>query len=140
MPLTSKQKDAIILYENLMEEVKLRMNCVEQALNGSTKFPSIVVREFCYLQLRLVSEIVFLSCLVAHGDVASEAKLMKETDTNKIARQLETLHPGFFPHAVNPIVIKATPPRRIHFVPKPDGTFLTKKETLELLPVSWTPR
>jgi hypothetical protein len=59
------------LYANLMDEVKARIDCINVAVQGRTGFPTPIAREFCYLQLRFLCELIALSCLVAHGDIKS---------------------------------------------------------------------
>jgi len=58
-----------ILYANLMEEIKVRLDCINAAMQGRLMLPSPIVREFCYLQIRFLCELVALSCLIAHGDM-----------------------------------------------------------------------
>ena len=90
------------LYAALMEEVKVRIECIEQALAGRTGFPPPIVREFCYLQLRLLSELIALSCLVAHGDIAGlqSHKSGRAWSADEILKRLTELRPHFYPIAV----------------------------------------
>lgn len=91
------------LYANLMHEVKVRILCIEQALSGRTGLPSPIVREFCYLQLRLLCELIALSCLVAHGDVAGlqSHKSGRAWSADEILKKLTELRPHFYPVAIN---------------------------------------
>jgi len=93
------QKALIALYANLMDEVKVRIDCIDRAVNGQTGFPGPIVREFCYTQLRLLCELIALSCLVAHGDIpATYAKrLGKEWSADAIIEGLTKLRPHFYP-------------------------------------------
>ena len=99
---TSKQNT---LYANLMDEVKVRINCIDQAVQGRTGFPVPVVREFCYLQLRLLCELIALSCLVAHGDI----KRLQSHHTGRaysaddILKKITELRPHFYPFACRQI-------------------------------------
>lgn len=54
-----------------MEELKVRFDCVNHAALGRTGLPAPIVQEFLYQQLRFMCELVALSCLVAHGDIAA---------------------------------------------------------------------
>jgi hypothetical protein len=99
-PTTTKSQHPVIgLYANLMDEVKVRIDCIDRAVHGQTGFPGPIVREFCYTQLRLLCELIALSCLVAHGDIAATyaKRLGKEWSADKIIDQLTKLHPHFYP-------------------------------------------
>jgi hypothetical protein len=101
----------LTLYANLMDEVKLRIACVDKAVHGRIHMQAPIVREFCYLQLRLLCELIALSCLVAHGDIAAtySKRLSKQWSADKIMDELERLHPDFYPQAVRqtPQVVNA---------------------------------
>ncbi len=100
LPKPSKsQQQALNLYAELMDEAKNRLSWIEHAVNGHTGFPAVLVREFCYLQLRMLCELIALGCLVAHGDIEQSTKLQKEWAANKILAQLAALHPSFYPQA-----------------------------------------
>ncbi|HVZ04355.1 hypothetical protein [Hyphomicrobium sp.] len=89
------------LYASLMEEVKLRLDCTSAALNGRTGFPNPIVREFCYLQLRMLCELIALGCLVAHGDIASlqSHRTGRAYSAEEILARLSELRPHFYPIA-----------------------------------------
>ena len=127
---TKRQLDAINLYADLMSEVKIRMTSIQTAINGLTGLPSPLIREFCFLQLRMICELVALSCLTAHGDIkaARSKKLTKEYSTERIFQQLENMHPGFYPH---PVRMTKTGPTSRHFTEIADG-FLTKNNLVRL--------
>lgn len=93
------EKSLRTLYANLMDEVKVRIHCIDRAVNGQTGFPGPIVREFCYGQLRLLCELIALSCLVAHGDIPAtySKRLGKEWSAETIFEQLEKLRPHFYP-------------------------------------------
>lgn len=95
---TQKQNQ---LYANLMDEVKVRIDCINMAIGGRTGFPVPIVREFCYLQLRFLCELVALSCLVAHGDIASlqSHRTGRAYSADDILDRLTKLRPHFYPFA-----------------------------------------
>lgn len=97
--MATKEHAIPALYANLMDEVKVRIDYVDKAVNGHTHMPGPLVREFCYLQLRILCELIALSCLVAHGDIAAKysKRLGKEWSAERIMGQLTTLHPHFYP-------------------------------------------
>lgn len=92
------QKALLTLYANLMDEVKVRIDCIDCAVRGQTGFPGPIVREFCYTQLRLLCELIALSCLVAHGDIpaAYAKRLGKEWSADAIIDALTKLRPHFY--------------------------------------------
>ncbi|MHB1204443.1 MAG: hypothetical protein ACYCZX_02660 [Rhodospirillaceae bacterium] len=98
--MTVKSERAIsVTYANLMDEVKARIHCIDRAVNGQTQFPAPIVREFCYLQLRFLCELIALSCLVAHGDIPAtySKQLGKKWSADSIIGDLEKLRPHFYP-------------------------------------------
>jgi hypothetical protein len=97
---TQKQKDAINLYANLMEEVKVRVESINKSLMGSLAVPAPILREFCFLQLRMICELIALGCLVAHGDIEAATKLKGDYAADKIINELKKLHPDFYPKPV----------------------------------------
>jgi hypothetical protein len=99
---TQKQIDASNLYTALMEEIKVRIAFAELAITGRLFIHSQLVRETAYLQLRLICELIAMSCLVAHGDIKStqEKRFTKEYDVGKIVDGLEALHADFYPHPI----------------------------------------
>jgi hypothetical protein len=96
------------LYANLMDEVKVRIDSIDRALRGQTGFAGPLVREYCYLQLRLLCELIGLACLVAHGDkpATQSGQLGKEWSADAIIKALEKLRPHFYPI---PVIQTTTP-------------------------------
>ena len=82
---TKRQLSAMDLYANLMAEVKVRMTSIEMACSGQTGLPGPLVREFCFLQLRLICELIALGCLTAHGDI-------KATQSKKWGKEYSAYH------------------------------------------------
>lgn len=93
------------LYADLMDELQVRLEIIAQLANGRGSFDKVIIREFCYLQLRMLCELVALSCLVAHGDVAAAQahKLGKSYSADDILDRLAKLRPHFYPDAVKPM-------------------------------------
>lgn len=91
-----------VLYANLMGEVKVRFIAITKLVNEPLGFPPPVVREFCYLQLRFLCELIALSCLVAHGDITflQPHKLGKSYSADEILDRMSKLRPHFYPNAV----------------------------------------
>lgn len=128
MAVTPKQQASIDLYSKLMEEAKLRMNGIQMALAGSTILANPLVREFCFLQLRMLCELTALGCLVAHGDINETTKLKNEWAADRIMKSLETLHPHFYPQPC----LQRTDGDGIFNVTPLKGGFLTKPELLRM--------
>lgn len=86
-------------YCNLMEEIKKRIEVIITTSRGRVALPRIVACELCYLQLRKVCELIALACLVAHGDLPQirSKSLSNNYKAPDILRQLENLHPDFYP-------------------------------------------
>jgi hypothetical protein len=98
--MTAKDEQSLrTLYANLMDEVKVRVDCIDRAVNGQTRFPGPIVREFCYGQLRMLCEVIALACLVAHGDIPAtySKRLGREWSAEGIFNELTKLRPHFYP-------------------------------------------
>lgn len=91
------------LYANIMEEIKHRIAAIDTGTMNQLPVAAPFVREFCYLQLRMICELIALGCLVAHGDIKATQKksLQKEWSAETIVNALAELHPDFFPLAIN---------------------------------------
>jgi hypothetical protein len=88
-----------------MDEVKVRIECINSAAQGRMLYPTPIVREFCYLQLRMLCELIALSCLVAHGDITflQPHKLGKSYSADDILEKLSRLREHFYPQPVKQI-------------------------------------
>jgi hypothetical protein len=127
--ITKSQQSAMDLYAGMMGEAKMRINSIEYAISGLLGFHPVIIREFSYLQLRMLCELVALGCLVAHGDIPATRtnKLSKAYQADEILSALEHLHPDFYPHPFKQIAH----PKYQQIIPA--GTdFLTKKELMTL--------
>src|SRR5690242_15713425 len=67
---TKSQNDAMNLYAGLMTEIKVRINAINTGTMNQIPVPPPLVKEFCFLQIRMICELVALGCLVAHGDIS----------------------------------------------------------------------
>jgi hypothetical protein len=133
---TQRQLQIINQYREMMEEAKLRLASIDAALSGLiTIIPLPGLREFCFLQLRMLTELIALACLVAHGDIreTKTKKLLETWEPDRILAALEKLHPGFFPLAVQ----DAPPEPGInrHLVPL-EAEHLSKAELTRLYAMS----
>jgi hypothetical protein len=130
LPIDEREQAALKLYVGLMEEAKVRFYVIDMAIGGRTGLPERGVREFCYLQLRMLCEVIALACLTANGNIkeTQELNLMKGAYADKIIKRLAKLHPEFYPR---PAIDTRTPSGGIHLVPITDP-FLTKDDIIRL--------
>jgi hypothetical protein len=94
----SEYTEAMDAYTVLMQEAKARLLAMDTALEGKTGLPEVAVREYCFLQLRMLCELIALGCLTAQGDLQT-GKLKKSYKADQIICRLEVLHPDFYPYA-----------------------------------------
>jgi hypothetical protein len=126
---TQADLDAASAYSSIMEEAKLRALSINTITGSSVGLPLPLLREYGFLQLRMLCELIALGCLVAHGDIegTKAAVLQKEYKAGVIVKRLEKLHPNFYPSPRKPIFS----PGRVH-LDDYDREFLTKGELLTL--------
>jgi hypothetical protein len=126
---TKQQLEASQLYAHLLEEAKIRIASIEAAISGRMGLPTQLVREYSYLQLRMLCEVIALGCLTAHGEIKATqaAKLQKEYAADRIIKRLEDLHPNFYPHAIRGTVSQG----HLH-IDRLESGFLTKAELIKL--------
>lgn len=127
----SRKEATRVAYADLMEELKVRLQAIEAALAGTTNLSPPFVQDFCYLQLRMIAELIALACLLAHGDIeaARSSVLRSSWDADKIVKTLTNLHPDFFPY---PVRREHLPDGSIHMHDVEPG-YLTRDEMLEFL-------
>ena len=92
----------IAQYCDLMEEVKFRVESVNQLM----ELPGITIRarvESICLQLRMLVELIVFSSLVSNKDVwrRSQKELQSSQNISKKIKELKRLHPNFYPTPVN---------------------------------------
>lgn len=60
-------KDLHVLYVNMLTEAAARTNFIVEVLNKKIEMPRRPAYETCYLQLRMICELIAIGCLAAHG-------------------------------------------------------------------------
>src|ERR1700688_2179036 len=83
----------------LMEELKRRRNIIADVSQSKYGLPQGIAVELCYLQLRMICELIALGCLAAHGDIPAtrSGKMRTAYAPETILDELERLHPAFYP-------------------------------------------
>src|SRR5581483_8069298 len=93
----AKRQEIVDQYRFIMEELTARLGWIAVSLGGETGLLGESIREFCFLQLRMICELIGLACLTAHGEILGANKLKDEYSAGKITKALERLHAGFYP-------------------------------------------
>jgi hypothetical protein len=90
------------LYCGLMEEIKLRAYSIQNVIGGKINppFPGAIALEHCYVQIRMVCEIVAIGCIVIHNQTSAVDTFERLWSAKDIMNRLERLNPHFFPKAV----------------------------------------
>lgn len=103
-PLTALPKTALPqLYATIMREIKVRLDAVggsaRRAFETNGSSSALLDCEFCYLQLRRITELIALAVLLAHNGVAEfrRKKLMKEWKAADLIEMLAGLSDDAFP-------------------------------------------
>jgi hypothetical protein len=99
--MTNSAQDALDdlrLYLNLMDEIKFRLNYVKDIIHGKNPVPGTIGKDICYLQLRMVCELIALGSLVAHRDIkASTRSLSDKYQADFLIKRMARVHPNFYP-------------------------------------------
>lgn len=93
-------------YKLLMKDVRTRNDAINAVISDPGQLPVRLVQEFCFLQLRMMAELVALGCVVLHDRLppAEVKKLRRSYHPDKILAIIETYEPRFFPQAIVSIV------------------------------------
>lgn len=62
-------QDSLRLYLGLMEEIKFRLAFVGDIIHGKNLVAGTIGKDICYVELRMVCELIALGSLVARGDI-----------------------------------------------------------------------
>lgn len=98
-----RQEELHKLYLKNMSLIKLRMRALSDVMRlARTTTYEITNIEFCVLQIRKVLELIVLSSLVSDEDLCREkmGKLEKMWNARYIIRDVERIHPDFYPHPI----------------------------------------
>jgi len=118
-------------YRELMVEIKYRTDAIADILDGRLgPIKAKIAEEYCFLQLRMICEIIANGCLIIHGNLKPKADLFKTNKASWIMSELSKLHPKFYPRALtekDEFQADGTP----KWVEKTSG-FLTSRELQDL--------
>ena len=87
------------IYADLMNEAKIRIHALRDALLAKDTWVPRLLEEFAFLQIRMLCESVALGCLIAHGDVKTK-KSLKKWRVPDLMKEMEKLGSDFFPRGV----------------------------------------
>lgn len=126
---TFEDQNALKLYITLMEEIKERAALINTVTAMQTDIPKRLLRELCYLQLRMMCELIAAGCLIAHGDITNTKFFRRDAyKADEILRRLEGLHQDFYPIPGRP---EQVGPGHTHFA-NVDFDYLSKSDLIKL--------
>jgi hypothetical protein len=105
---------------------------VHECLRNPPKLDPHALYELCFLEFRMICELIAIGCLVAHGDIKATKTKKLQNDTynaHDIIRALDGLHPDFYPRP-NPETISNGRP--IPVARGPNEDYLTKADLKKL--------
>lgn len=95
-------KEASSYYLPMLYEMTLRIELIPKICEGSLGLPPAYAREYAYLQLRRICELVALGCLILNGSIPGlVAANKKEWHAEKIFKILLGKHAHAFPRPLN---------------------------------------
>jgi hypothetical protein len=127
----------LLHYGILMQEAKERLAAIPRILDLAVAraTDTYIPAEFCYLQLRLVCEVIGFGCLLVNEELAivQKNKLLDETSPEVIIKALAKERPNFFPLPVRLFDMagkNATPGMvgTLHAVPRRDREYLSRSD------------
>jgi hypothetical protein len=95
--------ETLNFYGHLMGEIKYRLHFVRQACEGKlylaqqSQIPGQMQREFAYVQLRYIMEVLAIGLVALYDNKSEIASLVKEWSANDIIKRLDRLNPARFP-------------------------------------------
>lgn len=120
---------AMAVYRGLLVEIKYRTEAIDLVLQGRIILRGKIAEELCYLQLRMICEIIAVGCLIIHGQMSAiKSDLLKTYKADWIMSEMAKLHPKFFPAPLENKDADTNPPSWIY---KTTG-FLTRADLATL--------
>jgi len=117
-------------YIALMSEIKVRIDAIDDITAEKLRIRSKIAEEYCYLQLRMICEIIAIGCLVIHGNISGAANktLTQSFKADWIIKSLSRIHEKFYPI---PLRVDDEPGDPPSLVPIESG-FLTRADLISL--------
>jgi hypothetical protein len=134
MPLKGgkrNEKALIVLYCDLMEEITRRHKIIDDVVTSTIQLPERIAEELCFLQLRMICELIALASLAAHGDIAATraGKIRDAIKADWIMNAMGKIHPNFYPRPSEQVLDTTGVVVGVKFV---SAGFLTKQELRKL--------
>ena len=87
---TKADNDVMELYKAILEEAIIRIHSIDAMIRKAPGLTPGLIWEYCYLQLRMLCELVSIGCLLCHEDIPeTKSKLMQKAyDPNLIFSKL----------------------------------------------------
>ena len=89
-----------LLYLEILDEIKIRLGALGGLFASPTSWPARLLQEFCYLQLRMICELIALGCMIAHGDIKKKNAL-RAYEPRKIIDIMESFGSDFYPKGIS---------------------------------------
>jgi hypothetical protein len=85
-------------YTDLMADARTRIDALRKMLSPAffQSMPPHLALECCYLQLRMITEVIAVACLTAQGDIV-EKKVQGVYSADAIMNALAKVNPEFYP-------------------------------------------
>jgi hypothetical protein len=116
------------MYIGLMTEVKIRASALNRFIQSKPNLHGQLMKEFIYLQLRMVFEIIAIGALALQKNTSTARELEKLWHAGDVIDRLERINPHCFPRAC--VISRGTDMN--FFVEDVDPPPLTKKEFVSL--------
>lgn len=87
------------IYVDLMNEARRRIHAIRDIIDVRDQWDPRILEEFCYLQLRMLCELVAIGCLVAHGDI-KEKSILSDWSIPSIMKKMRKLNLNYYPKGV----------------------------------------
>ena len=101
------------IYSGFMHELKIRLTAVDSALQrlaeDGDREADFLQAEYCYLQLRMICEIIALSALVAHNELAeaNSKALLKSWNADLIFDRLSAVNAHCYPVPLKIVLLES---------------------------------
>lgn len=95
--MSQRSQTSATVYADMLQEINKRIEAIDHCTAGKSGLPAPFVKDFCYLQLRFIFELIALGCLIAHGDLNVSSDLQKAYAADEIMKSLGRVHQHAYP-------------------------------------------